>query len=68
MRLMIRTWLMLIFASASSLQAADDLVQFDFEAADYGSGWMIKSDAFGPGPARGGLKGQMAVSGYTEAA
>lgn len=65
MRLMIRTWLMFILASSGSLQAADDLVQFDFETVDYGSGWTIDGDAFGTGPARGGLKGQMTVSGYT---
>ena len=35
----------------------------DFEAADYGL-WKVEGTAFGPGPAKGTLPGQMEVSGY----
>ena len=35
----------------------------DFEGKDYAS-WKVEGEAFGPGPARGTLKGQMAVDGF----
>jgi len=35
----------------------------DFEGADYGS-WQTTGEAFGPGPARGTLPGQMSVEGF----
>ncbi|MFM7151017.1 MAG: 2,6-beta-D-fructofuranosidase, partial [Gemmataceae bacterium] len=44
-------------------QQADDILINDFEARDYGE-WKVTGTAFGPGPARGTLKGQMAVSGF----
>lgn len=43
--------------------AADDLVIADFEGPDYGQ-WRTTGDAFGPGPARGTLPGQMQVEGF----
>jgi sucrose-6-phosphate hydrolase SacC (GH32 family) len=40
-----------------------DLPVADFEADDYGA-WTATGEAFGPGPARGALPGQMAVGGF----
>ncbi|KLU01375.1 Sucrose-6-phosphate hydrolase [Rhodopirellula islandica] len=40
-----------------------DLVIADFEGDSYGD-WITQGDAFGTGPARGTLPGQMQVSGY----
>lgn len=45
------------------LRAADDIVIADFEAPTYGA-WVVTGEAFGPGPARGALPGQMGVSGF----
>src|SRR5689334_1832969 len=42
---------------------APDIVIADFEAETYGD-WKTAGDAFGPGPARGTLPNQMAVTGY----
>ncbi len=41
----------------------EDILIADFEGDDYGD-WMVEGQAFGPGPARGTLPGQMQVSGY----
>src|SRR5690606_16882493 len=43
--------------------ANPDILIADFEGADYG-GWTTTGSAFGSGPARGTLPGQMAVDGY----
>src|SRR5262249_30130701 len=40
-----------------------DLLVEDFEGKDYGK-WKVTGTAFGPGPARGTLPGQMPVTGY----
>lgn len=48
---------------ALTLPAAEDLVLADFEGPDYGA-WRVEGEAFGSGPARGTLPGQMAVSGF----
>jgi len=40
-----------------------DLLIADFEAETYGD-WKVEGEAFGPGPAKGTLPGQMHVSGY----
>ncbi len=58
-------FLTLVLAVASVARADDrpDVVLADFEADTYGA-WAVTGEAFGPGPARGGLPGQMAVGGY----
>lgn len=48
---------------AATARAADEIVIADFEGKDYGD-WKVTGEAFGPGPARGTLPGQMHVSGY----
>src|SRR5437764_10783853 len=47
------------------VKAADraDILIADFEGATYGD-WKTTGDAFGKGPARGTLPGQMPVTGY----
>jgi len=54
-----------VLAAALSPRAisAGDILINDFEAADYGT-WKVEGTAFGPGPAKGTLPGQMEVSGY----
>jgi fructan beta-fructosidase len=52
-----------LFTLPASAAERADLVLADFEGADYGK-WKAKGEAFGPGPARGTLPGQMPVSGY----
>lgn len=47
----------------SSSHAAADRVFADFEGDSYGD-WVTSGEAFGKGPARGALPGQMAVSGF----
>jgi fructan beta-fructosidase len=47
----------------TSVRAADDLVIADFEGADYGSR-RTTGEAFGRGPARGTMPGQMHVEGF----
>ena len=54
---------LLLTVSASGLLAAEDVLIADFEADDYGN-WTVTGEAFGAGPARGTLPGQMSVSGY----
>lgn len=51
--------------AGSVASAADraDMVIADFEGENYGD-WTTDGEAFGRGPARGTLPGQMAVSGY----
>jgi fructan beta-fructosidase len=60
MRLLV---LLLAFASVSAVRAADDILIADFEGETYGD-WKTTGDAFGPGPARGTLPGQMPVTGF----
>ena len=52
--------ILLLWAPA---KAAPDILIADFEGKDYGA-WRVTGEAFGPGPARGTLAGQMPVSGY----
>ena len=49
----------------ASLFAADgpDILVADFEQETYGD-WKVEGEAFGPGPAKGTLPGQMPVSGF----
>ncbi len=49
--------------TALSSEDRPDILIADFEGADYG-GWASTGDAFGPGPARGTLDGQMPVGGF----
>ncbi len=37
---------------------------FDFDGDSYGEGWTVEGTAFGTGPARGTLPGQMDVTGF----
>jgi len=53
----------LVCVLASAAWAADDILIADFEGKDYGD-WKAEGEAFGPGPARGTLPGQMKVSGF----
>jgi hypothetical protein len=55
-------WLWLVGCASWSL-AADELLIADFEGETYGD-WKATGEAFGPGPARGTLPGQMEVSGF----
>lgn len=47
----------------SPIRAAEDRVFADFEGENYGE-WTVTGEAFGKGPARGALPGQMEVSGF----
>ena len=50
-------------ANPALAQPREDLLIADFEAGTYGD-WKTTGTAFGPGPARGTLPGQMAVDGF----
>src|SRR4051812_43416819 len=54
---------LLLAASFAVAQDRDDLVVADFEGETYGA-WAATGQAFGAGPARGTLPGQMHVSGF----
>ena len=43
--------------------AEDDILVADFENDTYGD-WKVEGEAFGPGPAKGTLAGQMDVTGF----
>ncbi|RKY04257.1 MAG: 2,6-beta-D-fructofuranosidase, partial [Planctomycetota bacterium] len=55
--------ILLVCCSVSITQAAEDILIADFEAKTYGD-WKAAGEAFGPGPAKGTLAGQMNVSGF----
>ncbi|MCD6304176.1 MAG: GH32 C-terminal domain-containing protein [Planctomycetes bacterium] len=55
--------LVIVLAASAIAAASEDIVIADFEGKDYG-GWKVTGDAFGAGPAKGTLAGQMRVSGY----
>ncbi len=60
----IRQFARLLLSTVSiCAQTAADLVIADFENATYGE-WKTTGEAFGPGPARDTLPGQMQVSGF----
>ncbi|MFO0536552.1 MAG: hypothetical protein ACK524_17890 [Planctomyces sp.] len=48
---------------AEIVEASDDLLVADFEGETYGE-WQVTGEAFGSGPARGALPGQMSVDGF----
>jgi len=53
-----------VLATATAAVAGrEDQVVADFEGPTYGA-WKVEGTAFGPGPARGTLPGQMAVAGF----
>ena len=55
---------LLAFLGGTSLDAAEaDILIGDFEGRDYGD-WKATGEAFGTGPARGTLPGQMHVDGF----
>ena len=53
----------IILLCASSAYSAEDILIADFEGDSYGR-WKVTGEAFGPGPAKGTLPGQMEVSGF----
>ncbi len=53
----------LLLGSSQAAIAADDILVADFEGETYGD-WKATGEAFGPGPARGTLSGQMHVAGF----
>ena len=48
---------------APSPRGGGDILIADFEGKDYGD-WKTTGEAFGPGPAKGTLPGQMPVTGH----
>jgi fructan beta-fructosidase len=52
-----------LFCSAALALENDDILLADFEQETYGE-WTTTGTAFGKGPARGTLDGQMAVTGF----
>ena len=48
---------------ATTVPAAEPIIISDFEGADYGA-WKTTGTAFGSGPAKGALPGQMNVEGF----
>ena len=59
---------LIVLSAIAALASPDDLrpdrVIADFEGATYGAGWRVEGTAFGAGPARGALPGQMSVTGF----
>ena len=55
--------IVLFFAVESFAAERPDIVFADFEGETYGE-WKVEGAAFGSGPARGTLKGQMPVEGF----
>src|SRR5688572_1358084 len=52
-----------LFASLTSIAAAQDILMADFEKDTYAP-WTVTGEAFGAEPARGTLPGQMHVNGF----
>jgi fructan beta-fructosidase len=63
MRALAPTVILGLCLSAFAAAAEPDVLIADFEADTYGD-WEVTGEALGPGPARGTLPGQMAVSGF----
>jgi hypothetical protein len=53
----------LVASLASLAHGADDMLIADFEGDTYAP-WTVTGEAFGPGPARGALPGQMHLDGF----
>ncbi len=60
---LVRSILGLLLLTSPATAADPDILIADFEGSDYGQ-WTVTGEAFGPGPARGTLPGQMSVTGY----
>jgi fructan beta-fructosidase len=56
--------LLLAFALPASAADRADILVADFEGEKYTDGWKTTGTAFGDGPAKGALPGQMAVTGF----
>src|SRR5438445_572619 len=56
--------LLLLAASITTAAERPDLLLTDFEGDAYPEGWVTSGTAFGKGPAKGTLPGQMAVDGF----
>ncbi|MDO4557482.1 MAG: 2,6-beta-D-fructofuranosidase [Planctomycetia bacterium] len=65
MRYGIHLLLAILSTVSSAAEIREDVRIADFESETYPSGWVVTGEAFGPGPARGTLDGQMEVSGFT---
>ena len=64
MKSLLKTTLLCLTAlAAPGVRAADDILIADFEGTNYGN-WKVTGEAFGPGPARGTMPGQMHVDGF----
>ncbi|MES2476296.1 MAG: glycoside hydrolase family 32 protein [Verrucomicrobiota bacterium] len=56
--------LLLCYVGATVIStAAEDMILTDFEGGNFGD-WKVEGEAFGDGPAKGGVNGQMEVSGF----
>src|SRR5258708_7404722 len=62
----LRLYLEMRTAAGATLRAVDrpDILLADFEGDAYPAGWTTTGTAFGKGPAKGTLPGQMAVTGF----
>src|SRR6185437_7023652 len=56
--------LALVVASGATAADRPDILVADFEGEQYAAGWKTTGTAFGNGPAKGTLPGQMAVTGF----
>ena len=56
-------WIISLSVAVAAGADRDDILIADFEGDDYGD-WAARGEAFGPGPAKGTLPGQMGVSGF----
>ena len=54
-------WIMPLSIVVAAGADREDILIADFEGDDYGD-WRVAGEAFGPGPAKGTLPGQMGVS------
>src|SRR5215212_7942016 len=55
--------LIALYWTIAAKAASPDIVVADFEKENYGD-WKTSGEAFGSGPAKGALPGQMPVSGF----
>jgi len=63
MKKLLLNCLIITFTCLAPATAQEDILIADFEGGDYGD-WKVTGEAFGPGPARGTLPGQMDVTGF----